>query len=478
MTVQSSSPACISFREPEAAFASLSPDAAAGLVAAASDVALILDRDGVVRDVSVSNGDLADNGIGDWMDRRWIDTVTEDSRVKVSEMLDAAFKGQASRWRQVNHRADDGGDIPVRYFALGAGSDGRVIVIGRDLQASAILQQRLIQVQQSVERDYLRLRQAEQRYRLLFQSASEAVLILDGPSRRIREANPAIAAITGRDPSTVIGQPFNTLIDSASFAEAEDLLASANSSTAGASAPVRLAGGATCLLSASMYRHDRTASLLVRLTPESLVQPADPNAALTAVLARISDAFVVTDTDLRILTANPAFLELIHLASREEATHLPLDRFLGRPQIDLKIMLSQLKEHGALRNFATVVRSGFGEPEEVEVTAVVVPDEVRPTYGFSIRNVARRLPPTIVGGPGPLLTGAVSQSVEQLTQLIGRVPMKDIVRESTDLIEKLCIEAALALTQDNRASAADVLGLSRQSLYSKLRRYGLGDLDD
>ena len=40
---------------------------------------------------------------------------------------------QASRWRQLNHRADDGSDIPVRYFALGAGCDGRVIVIGRDL---------------------------------------------------------------------------------------------------------------------------------------------------------------------------------------------------------------------------------------------------------------------------------------------------------------------------------------------------------
>jgi hypothetical protein len=51
------------------------------------------------------------------------------------------------------------------------------------------------------------------------------------------------------------------------------------------------------------------------------------------------------------------------------------------------------------------------------------------------------------------------------------------VRESTDLIEKLCIEAALDLTGDNRASAAEVLGLSRQSLYAKLRRYGLGDLD-
>jgi len=32
------------------------------------------------------------------------------------------------------------------------------------------------------------------------------------------------------------------------------------------------------------------------------------------------------------------------------------------------------------------------------------------------------------------------------------------------------------LTNDNRASAAEMLGLSRQSLYVKLRRYGIGDL--
>ena len=53
--------------------------------------------------------------------------------------------------------------------------------------------------------------------------------------------------------------------------------------------------------------------------------------------------------------------------------------------------------------------------------------------------------------------------------------MKSIVRDTTDLIEKLCIEAALELAGDNRVSAAEMLGLSRQSLYVKLRRYGLVD---
>jgi DNA-binding NtrC family response regulator len=63
--------------------------------------------------------------------------------------------------------------------------------------------------------------------------------------------------------------------------------------------------------------------------------------------------------------------------------------------------------------------------------------------------------------------------VDQLTELVGRVPLRDVIRESNDVIERLCIEAALQLTSGNRASAAEMLGLSRQSLYVKLRRYGL-----
>jgi len=44
------------------------------------------------------------------------------------------------------------------------------------------------------------------------------------------------------------------------------------------------------------------------------------------------------------------------------------------------------------------------------------------------------------------------------------------------LLREPQIEAALQITGDNRATAAEMLGLSRQSLYAKLRRYGPGDL--
>ena len=55
--------------------------------------------------------------------------------------------------------------------------------------------------------------------------------------------------------------------------------------------------------------------------------------------------------------------------------------------------------------------------------------------------------------------------------------LKDIVAETTDVIEKMCIETALELTRNNRVAAADMLSLSRQSLYVKLRKYGLLNKD-
>jgi DNA-binding NtrC family response regulator len=69
------------------------------------------------------------------------------------------------------------------------------------------------------------------------------------------------------------------------------------------------------------------------------------------------------------------------------------------------------------------------------------------------------------------------RSSEELSMLVGKVPLKEILAETTDLIEQLCIKAALDLTKDNRVSASEILGLSRQSLYIKLRKYGLVDYD-
>jgi transcriptional regulator PpsR len=463
------------FNAPKTALGHLDAEAAARLVSAAADVALVVDQHGVIRDLAVNSDELADEDCRQWVGRPWTQTVTAESRAKVEALLrDAAADGQPT-WRQVNHPSPHGADVPILYSAIKVGRAGRVVAVGRNLRAVSALQQRLVEAQQSLERDYARLRYAETRYRLLFQMASEAVLIVDASSGRIVEANPAATRLLGNSAKQVVGKTFPDGFDARSTRALQSLLQKARGAGRAEELRVRLADGKRdFLVAASLFRQDNAAHFLVRL---SAVQGAaapllETQSAVLRAIDASPDGFVVTETDGRVLTANRAFLDLAQLGSEEQARGRSLDDWLGRPGADLSVLLANLRQHGAVRLFATTLRGELGLTSEVEISAVSVAEAAEPCLGFAIRSVARRLPGTTAPRARQL-----PRSVEQLTELIGRVPLKDIVRETTDVIERLCIEAALELTGDNRASAAEMLGLSRQSLYVKLHRYGLGDLD-
>lgn len=463
--------ALTAFTRPDAIPGELSAGTAASLLAAVGDLAFILTEDGVVLDVAVSQGDLAHHGFAGMVGESWADTMTIESRPKVDEMLAAASTPGAQRWRQVNHDVA-GGDVPVRYLVMTLGQEDRLIAIGRDMRGAAVMQQRLLQTQQSLERDYIRLRQAETRYRLLFDMATDAVLIVDAETRRIREANPAAHELLEAAEGTLVGNQVNAIVD---LADRDDLVAHLGAAEAAddiAPITVRLAsrpGDAT--LSARLFRQARHPMLIVRIETVQAVGSGNRyDTTLGEVVERMPDAFVLVDRDLTILTANAAFVELTEMPSVERVVGVRLGSWLGRPGIDLELIVAQLREHGSVRNVATILRGTAGAQAEIEVSGVVAPMGGSDCYGFTIRHVGRRLrQPSIVANDTP-------RSVEQLTELVGRMSLKEIVRESTDLIERLCIEAALAYTSDNRASAAEVLGVSRQSLYSKLHRHGLGNL--
>jgi transcriptional regulator PpsR len=181
---------------------------------------------------------------------------------------------------------------------------------------------------------------------------------------------------------------------------------------------------------------------------------------------------VVTDREVRVVSANSAFAEMAQLTNPEQANGKALERWLGRPGIDLNVLVAKLRQNETVRMFATVLRGEHGAVTDVEVSAVPLQVEAVVSFGFAIRDVGRRL------SPSARSDRELPRSADQLTELIGRVPLKDLVRETSDVIERLCIEAALNLTGNNRASAAELLGLSRQSLYVKLRRFGLADASD
>ena len=69
-------------------------------------------------------------------------------------------------------------------------------------------------------------------------------------------------------------------------------------------------------------------------------------------------------------------------------------------------------------------------------------------------------------------------SWEATTKLVGSAPLKELVAQTGDIAERICLETALNLTNNNKVAAAELLSLSRQSLYVKLRKHNLLDIKD
>jgi transcriptional regulator PpsR len=484
--------------------------AAAALVAAAADITLVIDASGVVRSMHC-NEDFSRDGLDTLVGRHWADSVTIDTKPKIEALIADAGVATADKpkWRQVNHPSTRGTDIPVLYSAIKADASGQIIAFGRDLRATSALQQRLVDAQHSMERDYWRLRNAETRYRLLFQMSSEAVLVVDASSQKIIEANPSVSKMLGSVSMPVVGQRFPTGLDQRSTNAIEALfsrvrsngraeevsvwLATPAGAAAGAHAAVN-AGTAEYFISASLFRHEQNSLLLVRVSKTHADPAVDSESqSLVEAVAHALDGFVLSTVSGSIIWANQAFAELAHVPGPDKVKGESLDRWLGRSEVEYNVLMANLKHRGAVRLFAAGLRGDDGLIAEVEVSAVALPTSTPPAMAFTIRNIGGRLshPSGLlpssddisnmsVGQPsasGATATvGPTSRSVEQLTALVGRMPLKELVGETTDLIEKLCIEAALGLTEDNRAAAAEMLGLSRQSLYVKMRRHGLGDL--
>ncbi len=464
------------FQAPKETLGDLDAEAAATVIATAADVALVLNAQGIIQDLAFPRAELASEftDAADWIGRSWADMLIEDSRPKVRALLDEATGTTTSRWRQLNHRSASGSEFPILYSVVKIGANDRFVAVGRDLRTLATLQQRLVEAQVSMERDYSRLRHVETRYRILFQTSAEPVLVVDATTDKVVEANPAATRLFGDSVGRMIGNGFPANLTSEGLQALRALSTSVRAGHGVEDLRLRLSeSNLEFVVSTSLFRQAASAFYLVRFTPSHiqgvLPQPSVATARLAKFARNAPDGFVITDVEGRIQSVNTAFLQMAQLLTEDQPRGEELDRWLGRSDVDMRVVIANLRQHGSVHLFSTVLRGELGAMIDVEVSAISQLDDKEMSFGFAIRNVGRRLVAT---------TGeqrVLSRSPEQLKDLIGRVPLKDIVRDTTDVIERLSIEAALELTGDNRAAAAEMLGLSRQSLYVKLRRFGLAD---
>jgi len=107
----------------------INPQAAAGLIAAASDMALVINPKGVIQEVRLSAEDLPLNDVQKWVGQPWVSMVTTESRIKVEDMLkDAGLTGKR-KWRHINYPSHQGVDVPMMCSAIQVGAEAETDAI-------------------------------------------------------------------------------------------------------------------------------------------------------------------------------------------------------------------------------------------------------------------------------------------------------------------------------------------------------------
>ena len=440
------------------------------LLGVVSDVSLTLSEQGVIEEVSTGQETMAALGTQGWLGKRWSDIVTVESKQKIQDLLVNEDSDKALTWRHVNHPTPSGGEAAIQYITVPL-KGGKRLAVGRNLERLAELQRRLVETQQSVERDYLRLRHIEARYRVLFESSPEAVLMVDLKSNRILEANMGVQTLFKDASKRLVGRDFRECFDPSSLGDVESLLRTALSTGRIEMCGAKLASNqSTLTLSAIVFRQEGGAQFLIRLnrleSASVAVDSHGPAAILSSAMESFPDGWLLTDTGGTIKSINDEGMALFGLTAASQVIDQPLEKWLFRGAVDWGVFNTSLKQHLPVRNFATEIRTLSGMTLPVEVSAVYMA-KPEPLYAFFVRDMDRRLQAS------PNNSEVFPTPFAELSQLVGRRPIKDIVGETVDTIERMCIEAALELTHNNRASAAEMLGLSRQSLYVKLRRFGI-----
>lgn len=432
----------------------LAPELASTFVKVASDIALVIGDDGVIR--NVAEGQVPVRAAGDpWVGRAWVDTVTPETRRKVELLLHEARTTGVSKRREVNHPGAAGHSIPVSWAAVRLGVNGPVLAVGRDLRSVAAIQQRLLDAQQDMERDYWQRRQAEARYRLLFQVARDAVMVVDAATLAVLEANPTASALFG--PGAAEGGHPAEHVDPASRAAVEELFVTARASGRASEVRVRLAerngeAGWTVAVSATPFRADDRQCLLVRARH---VEP------MTDFFEHMPEAAVITDSNGRIRMANPAFVALARAGDESRVRGWLVGDALGDVAGRWAALLAQVRAHGIIGRAAVTLRVAGSPPLAAEVTGALLAEGDQEDIGFTLH-----LPKA-----APVAEPAVAP--HELVARLGQAALPELLVNGLQWVERLLIESALERASHRLDDAAALLAIPPESLFLRMQRLGL-----
>jgi len=278
---------------------SIDANAAAELVSYVADTVLVMDQDGIIENV-LNTQTPGFSHLKHLIGKSWLECSTLESRKKVESLLSPTVSENAQKWRQINLSVPNNPDLPLMVSVLHLKKDNKILGIGRDLRSLANLQQRLVEAQQAIETDYLRLRFAEARYRQLFDLSVNAHIIIDGSTFKIIEANSVAQSLMTDKARRMVGRSLAEFIDMNDFSQLQELLNNSRNINTPKKANVKLVKNTVqAEITVNFLREENQTVFLINVTPLSeIIQDfkLNPNnERLISAIQFSSDAFVITD---------------------------------------------------------------------------------------------------------------------------------------------------------------------------------------
>lgn len=455
----------------------IAPDLLGDVITTAADLSLVVSPEGQILSV-LRNPESRHLAMADaWSGEDIRDCLTPESRPKLDDLLDRiAEDGAVQTSTELNHVAgSDGSTLPIRYAFHRIGPESTILMLGRDLRPIAEMQEQLVKAQLALESDYEAQRDFDTRYRVLMDTTRDPLIFVSLGTGRIVDASGAAAALLETTRETLNGAAFVQEFEGRR--RGEFLEALTNAALAEGAGPLVVdvkRTGNEVSLTPRAFRAAGERLLLVRIDARDAgsarLDGLGPD--LAALYEEGVEGIVFTDAEGVIRAANDSFLSLTDSAHLAAVKGKSLATFLSRGAVDLKVLMDNAARAGQMRMYATKVSSEYGTQTSVEISATYLADRAHPAIVFVIRDASRA---EALRKPGIAVS---DDAVRSVMELVGSATLKDIVAETTDVVEKMCIETAVELTRNNRVAAAEMLGLSRQSLYVKLRKYGLLARDD
>ncbi len=328
-------------------------------------------------------------------------------------------------------------------IALGASWAGRMLFIGELFAACVALGLWLLLARRTLQR----IRGTEERYRLLFDSAADAIVMVDENSGHILDANRTASTWLGRDQGDLRGVPFADLFAKSTSREdvGVGLLRGARGER-----PVETQSSLT------VWGDRVVRQAIIRDISERVERERERRIAAEA-LAGIAEGVIIADADRRVLSINAAAAQITGFTV-ESLSGLRLDDARSLPD-GSPLPASIWDEVAAGRNWTGEVQSlrsnGSTYPEKLSISA--------------IRDGERVLHYVAVFSD----ISVVKADRRRLEHLATHDPLTGLVNRAE--FERRCAEAIAHAARERSAAAVLFIDLDAFKFVNDSYSHGIGD---